>query len=131
MFDKWFNQDIETVLSKHNRVVVVVESTHLDLLQKVLPTVYKVFVVKDSIEELECKYTIEKYHKHDKVVVFTPTPKNHLTFIRDYCETCGCVEIRKFENYLTQKVFDEMGLNINLSSEEETYSGSGLLFCYL
>ncbi|MDO8946180.1 MAG: hypothetical protein Q7U88_03360 [Desulfocapsaceae bacterium] len=118
MFDKWFNQDIEKVLSKRNRVVVVDESAHLDLLQKVLPTGYKVFVVKDSIEELECKYTIEKYHRHDKVVVFTSTPKKQLTFIRDYCETCGCIEIGKFENYLTQKVFDELGLNISITSEE-------------
>ena len=68
MFDKWFNQDIDNVLSKRNRVVVVDESTHLDLLQKVLPTEYKVFVVNNAIEELECKYTIEKHHRHDKVV---------------------------------------------------------------
>ena len=60
MFNKWFNQDINNVLSKRNRVVVVDESTHLDLLQKVLPTEYKVFVVNNAIEELECKYTIEK-----------------------------------------------------------------------
>lgn len=118
MFDKWFNQDIEKFLSKRNCVVVVDESAHLDLLQKVLPAEYKIFVVKDALEELECKYTIEKHHRHDKVVVFTPTPKKHLTFIRDYCETCGCVEIRKFENYLTQKVFDELKLNISLTSEE-------------
>ena len=57
MFNKWFNQDINNVLSKRNRVVVVDESTHLDLLQKVLPTEYKVFVVNNAIEELECKHT--------------------------------------------------------------------------
>ena len=34
MFNKWFNQDINNFLSKRNRVVVVDESTHLDLLQK-------------------------------------------------------------------------------------------------
>lgn len=118
MFDKWFNQDIDKVLSKRNRVVVVDESGHLDLLQKVLQPVYKVFVVKDSIEELVCKYTIEKHHRYDKVVVFTTTPKKQLTFIRDYCETCGCIEIGKFENYLTQKVFEELGFNISITSQE-------------
>jgi hypothetical protein len=56
MFDKWFNQDIEKVFSKRNRVVVVDESDHLDLLQKVLPPEYKVFVVNNAIEELECNY---------------------------------------------------------------------------
>lgn len=118
MFDTWFNQDIDKVLSKRNRVVVVDESGHLDLLQKVLPTGYRVFEVKDSLEELECKYTIEKHHRHDKVVVFTPTPRRQLTFVRDYCETCGCVEIGKFENYMRQKVFNELGLNISITSEE-------------
>jgi hypothetical protein len=118
MFDKWFNQDIDNVLAKRNRVVVVDESAHLDLLQKVLPAEYKVFVVNSAIEELECKYTIEKNHRQDKVVVLTPTPKKQLTFIRDYCETCGCVEINKLENYLSQKVFDKLGLNINLASEK-------------
>jgi len=118
MFDKWFNQDIDKILSKHNRVVVVDESAHLELLQKILPVAYKVFVVKNAIEELECKYTIEKHHRHDKVVVFTSTPKKQLTFIRDYCETCGCIEINKFETYLTQKIFDKLGLNINLTSDK-------------
>ena len=118
MFDKWFNQDIDNVLSKRNRVVVVDESSHLDLLQKVLPSEYRVFVVNNAIEELECKYTIEKQHRDDKVVMLTPTPKKQLTFIRDYCETCGCIEINKLENYLTQKVFDKLGLNINLTSEK-------------
>lgn len=118
MFDQWFNQDVGAVLAKHNRVIVVDESAHIDLLKKVLPAEVKVFVVKDALEEMECKYTIEKYHQHDKVVVITTTPRNQLTFIRDYCETCGCIEIHKLETYVTQKVFEELKLNINLSSEE-------------
>ncbi|MEQ1742617.1 MAG: hypothetical protein ABL869_08990 [Candidatus Nitrotoga sp.] len=118
MFDKWFNQDIGAVLAKRNRVIVVDESAHIELLKKVLPAEVAVFVVKGALEELECKYTIEKQHQLDKVVVITSTPRNQLTFIRDYCETCGCIEIHKLETYVTQKVFEELKLNINLSSEE-------------
>lgn len=118
MFDKWFNQDIDKILSKRKRVVVIDESNHLDLLQKLLPEGLKVFVVKNSLDELECKYTIERNHQSDKVVVFTSTPINQLKFMRDYCETCGCVEIHKFETYLKKKVFDELGMNISLTSEE-------------
>lgn len=118
MFDQWFNYDVNAVLATRNRVVVVDESAHIDLLKKVLPAEVKVFVVKGAIEELGCKYTIEKLHQHDKVVVLTSTPRNKLTFIRDYCETCGCIEIHKLESYVTQKVFGSLKLNINLSSEE-------------
>lgn len=118
MFDQWFKQDVEKVLARRDRVVVVDESAHFDLIKKVLPAGVKVFVVKGALEELECKYTIEKQHPHDKVVIVTTTPRNRLTFIRDYCETCGCIEIHKLETYITQKVFDELKLNINLSSEE-------------
>ena len=118
MFDKWFNQDIEEVFDKHDHVVVIDESVHLDLFKKILPANTKVFIVKGAIEELECKYAIEKYHQHDKVLVLTTTARSQLTFIRDYCETCGCIEIHKLETYLIQKVFDALKLNINLSSEE-------------
>lgn len=118
MFDQWFNQDVGAVLAKRNRVIVVDESAHVDLLKNVLPAEVTVFVVKGALEELECKYTIEKQHQLDKVVVITTTPRNQLTFIRDYCETCGCIEIHKLETYVTQKVFEELKLNINLSSEE-------------
>jgi len=118
MFDKWFNQDINKILVKRDRVVVVDESSHIDLLKKVLPANLITFVIKGAIEELECKYTIEKLHKHDKVVIVTTTPRNQLTFIREYCETCGCIEIHKLETYVSQKVFDELKLNINASSDD-------------
>ena len=39
MFDKWFNQDINEVLCKRNRVVVVDESAHINLLKEVLPAI--------------------------------------------------------------------------------------------
>ena len=52
------------------------------------------------------------------MVIVTTTPRNRLTFIRDYCETCGCIEIHRLETYVTQKVFDKLKLNIALSAEE-------------
>ena len=118
MFDQWFKQDVEKVLARRDRVVVVDESAHFDLIKKVLPAGVTLFVVKGALEELECKYIIEKQHQHDKVLIVTTLPRNRLTFIRDYCETCGCIEIHKLETYITQKIFDELKLNINLSSEE-------------
>ena len=118
MFDKWLNQDISDVLARRNRVVVGAEASLLDLLRKVLPKEMTIFVVHGALEELECKYTVEKFHKVEKVVIVATAPKNELTFIRDYAETCGYVDIRKLESYVAERVFQELGLNISLTPEE-------------
>ena len=118
MFDKWLNQDISDVLARRNRVVVGAEASLLDLLRKVLPKEMTIFVVHGALEELECKYTVEKFHKVEKVVIVATAPKSELTFIRDYAETCGSVDIRKVESYVTARVFQELGLNISLTPEE-------------
>ena len=118
MFDKWLNQDIGKVLDRRNRVVVGAEASLLDLLRKVLPEKMTIFVVHGALEELECKYTVEKFHKDEKVVIIATAPKNELTFIRDYAETCGYVDIRKVESYVAERVFQELGLNISLTPEE-------------
>ena len=118
MFDKWVNQDIGKVLDRRNRVVVGAETSLLDLLRKVLPKELTIFVVHGALEELECKYTVEKFHKDEDVVIIATAPKNELTFIRDYAETCGYVDIRKVESYVAERVFQELGLNISLTPEE-------------
>ncbi len=118
MFDKWVNQDISDVLARRNRVVVIADLYSLDLLTKMLPRDVTVFIVAGALDELACKYTVEKNHKSDKVVIFTATPRNGLTFIRDYSETCGYVEIGNLESWLVEKVFQELGLNMTLTAEE-------------
>ena len=118
MFDKWLNQDISNVLARRNRVVVGAEASLLDLLRKVLPQKMTIFVVHGALEELECKYTVEKFHKDEDVVIIATAPKNELTFIRDYAETFGYVDIRKVESYVAERVFQELGLNISLTPEE-------------
>ncbi len=118
MFDKWLNQDISTLLARRNRVVVGTEASLLDLLRKVLPQELTIVVVHAALEELECKYTVEKFHKDEKVVIIATAPKNELTFIRDYAETCGYVDIRKVESYVAERVFQGLGLNISLTPEE-------------
>ena len=45
MFDQWFKQDVEKVLARRDRVVVVDESAHFDLIKKVLPAGVTLFVV--------------------------------------------------------------------------------------
>ena len=118
MFDKWVNQDISDVLARRNRVVVGAEASLLDLFRKVLPKELTIFEVHGSLEELERKYMVEKFHKVEKVVIIATAPKNELTFIRDYAETCGYVDIRKVESYVAERVFQELGLNISLTPEE-------------
>jgi len=55
------------------------------------------------------------YKKH---LIFTNTPRIKLKFIREYCETNGVVEIKYFQNYIKEKVHQNINLNIHLEKEE-------------
>jgi hypothetical protein len=79
-------------------------------------TIYK---VANEVEELKAKYEIEKSNGNDsKYLIYTSTPKNNLKFVREYCETNGCVEIKYLDHYIKKKVSQHLNLNINLPKEE-------------
>ena len=53
-----------------------------------------------------------------KYLIYTHTQRDNLKFIREYCETNGCLEIRYLQNYIKDKVHQTLNLNINLPKEE-------------
>ena len=119
MIDKWFKQDIDEIYALHNIVVVVDESEQAEFLLKGLENDVTVITTSTELEELKAKYEIEKHADADrKYIIYTSTPKSELKFIREYCETNGCIEIKHLENYIKIKVNDHLNLNINLPKEE-------------
>lgn len=119
MIDNWFKEDIEKIYASHNIVVFVDESKEANFLLNKLKDEVVVFNTSTELEELKAKYEIEKSNQSGlNYLIYTTTPKNELKFIRDYCETNDCIEIKYLEHYVKKKVNQHLNLNINLPKEE-------------
>jgi len=119
MIDKWFKKDIEKVLKDKSIVVLIDESRKAQFLIDSLDTDIKEYIANDEIEELKVKYLIEKEgNSNQKVIIYTHTPKDNLKFIREYCEIDGSIEIKSIQNYIKQKIFENLKENINFNDQE-------------
>lgn len=121
MLDKWLLKDIQDHLTDKKRCVIIDEQRQIEFL---LPLIkekgYKIFVANDTLAELKIKYEIEKLHKNDKVVIYTTSAIDKLSFIREYCETESHFQITFLNRYITAKVNNELKLTLNLQPEELT-----------
>lgn len=119
MIDQWFKNDLQQIYEQHNVAVFIDESGEVEFLLKTVESIYTVYHAHTELEELYVKYMIEKVQpSHEKYLIYTRTKKDRLTFIREYCETCGCLEIRNLQNYVRDKVYEILNLNITLSNDE-------------
>jgi PglZ domain-containing protein len=115
MIDKWFKKDLQNIYDRHSVAVFIDESGDAEFLLKTVENDYIIHKVGSDVEELHIKYLIEKNRDHgDKFLIYTNTKRNKLKFIREYCETNGCLEINKLHNYIRDKVHETLNLNINL-----------------
>lgn len=123
MIDTWFKKDLQHTLAQHPVVVFIDESGDAEFLLKSLQNDCTVYRTNGDLEELEAKYRIEKALQENptanqKFLIYTRLPKDKLSFVREYCETNGCVEIRYLHNYIKDKVHQTLNLNINLPKDE-------------
>jgi hypothetical protein len=119
MIDEWFKQDLDKILDKHSIAVLVDEFGDAEFLLDSIRNHYTIHTANSEIEELHVKYLIERERNlSGKIVIYTQTPKEALKFVREYCETNGCLEIRYLQNYIKDKVHQNLNLNINFSKDE-------------
>ncbi len=119
MIDKWFKNDLQSIYANHSVAVFIDESGDAEFLLKTVKGEFTIHQANSEVEELHVKYLIEKAQPtHEKFLVYTRSKKDELKFIREYCETCGCLEIRYLQNYIKDKVHQTLNLNINLPKEE-------------
>lgn len=118
MIDNWFKKDLEKIYEKNSIVVFIDESKDAEFLLKCLDDTIKVIIANSEIDELHARYVIEKDSADAKYLIYTNTTKDKLKFIREYCETNGCVEIKYLQNYIKEKVYQTLKLNLNMSKEE-------------
>ena len=118
MIDKWFAEDIEKILKEKDRIVISSGGENAQFLEALMPDQYPLLKTENEIDELKAKYTIEKDFPGKKVIIFTSTPRDNLKFIREYSETCGCIEIKYLHNYVKEKVHKLLGQNLPLPPEK-------------
>lgn len=118
MIDKWIRNDVESVLSRHDRVVITdAKGAGKFMLGYLKKDVYVKEVGGSDIEELKAKYEAEKELPNDKVAFYTRRRKSELTFLLEYAETNGCIVLDSLENYVKGHLFAYLGLNCNLPSD--------------
>lgn len=119
MIDQWFKNDLRDIYEQHTVAVFIDESGDAEFLLKTLGVEYTIQQANIELKELHVKYLVEKAQpSHERFLIYTRSKKDELKFIREYCETCGCLEIRYLQNYIKKKVNQTLNLNINLPKEE-------------
>ena len=119
MIDIWFKKDLELIFEKHPVAVFVDESGDAEFLLHTVENEYTLHIAHSEIEELHVKYLIEREQPSSKkYLIYTHMAKDGLKFVREYCETNGCLDIRYLQNYIKDKVHQTLNLNINLPKEE-------------
>lgn len=119
MIDQWFKHDLKIILDTQSVAVFIDESGDADFLLRIVENDFTIHRAVSVIDELHIKYLIERGQSlSEKSLIYTCTPKEKLKFIREYCETCGCLEIRYLQNYIKDKVHQTLNLNINFPKEE-------------
>lgn len=115
MIDTWLKNDLKRIFDNYAIAVFIDESGEAEFLLHTVEKDYTVYRTDSEIEELRIKYLIEREQPSaKKYLIYTRTPKDKLKFIREYCETNGCLEIRYLQNYIKDHVHQTLNLNINL-----------------
>lgn len=119
MIDQWFRQDLKSILDTQSVAVFVDESGEAEFLLRTVGNELTIHRSVSEIDELHIKYLIERGQPSpEKFLIYTSIPKDQLKFVREYCETNGCLEIRYLQNYIKDKVHQTLNLNINLPKDE-------------
>lgn len=119
MIDNWFKIDLANIYDHHSVAVFIDESGDAEFLLNTVSSELTIYRANSEVEELYVKYLIEKAQpSQERFLIYTISKKNELKFIREYCETCGCLEIRYLQNYIKDKVYQTLKQNINLSKDE-------------
>jgi hypothetical protein len=119
MIDNWFKNDLQAIFEQHTVAVFIDEGGDAEFLLKSVESEFTIHQANSELEELHVKYLVEKSQpSKERFLIYSRTQKDELKFIREYCETCGCLEIRYLQNYIKDKVHQTLNLNINLPKEE-------------
>ncbi|ABI68312.1 PglZ domain-containing protein [Syntrophomonas wolfei] len=123
MTNQWFLEDIENLIKKRGRVVILDPRSQYGFLLPLLEFQGYTLLRTDSNltepwqtvkEELLLRYEAETRHKSDKVVFYVSREQDKLSFLLDYCFTHGCLDFSEPAKWLRKKLFSHTGLQVQL-----------------
>lgn len=119
MIEKWFKEDIQKAFDESGDRFVVCDPNRLGkYLLKSLPSNWKVYEALSKIEELKAKYEIEKSDKGKQIVIYSTIPADELTFLMEYAQINGYLDLAQLYHYIKKKVHQKIGLNLDLGKDD-------------
>ena len=118
MIDRWFEDDINKVLTAHRYVVVTDARSEGEFLMKHLPDGVRRIDITDEFSEIEARYRAESECAQDKVVFYAKKKATALTYLQEYVQTAGLVVLDDTEAYIRQKLFEQTGINATIGREK-------------
>ncbi len=125
MIDKWFLDDIEHLIKKRKRLVILDPEAQCGFLLPLLESKDYTLLKTDSRlteqwqtvkEELFMRHEAETEHKEDNVVFYVTREQDKLSFLFDYCFTHGCLDLSNPTEWLKKKLFANTGLQVQMDN---------------
>ncbi len=125
MIDKWFLEDMEHLINKRNRAVILDPEAQCRFLLPLLESKgYTILKTDSSLieewqtvkEELFLRHKAETVHKDDHVIFYVTREQDKLSFLFDYCFTHGCLDLSNPVEWLKMKLFANTGLQVQMDS---------------
>lgn len=118
MIEQWFKQDIASCPSEGKRVVVCDAAGEGAFLLEQLPADTTVLTVANPIEEITGRYEAEKYHADSKVVFYVRMPIDQISFLFEYAQVDGLIDLSDLEHYIKAHLFEATGINATIEKSE-------------
>ncbi|MGI8493799.1 MAG: hypothetical protein ACR2L1_00615, partial [Pyrinomonadaceae bacterium] len=125
MTDNWFIQDVEKLLARRNRIVILDPAAQCGFLVSLLEGKDIIVLKTDGDlkehwqqvkEELFLRYEAETEHAAKPVVFYATRPPEKLSFLFDYCYTHGTLDLTNPGEWLKKKLFTHTNLQVSFDN---------------
>lgn len=113
MFKEWLKADIEMAAKKSNRVVISDPTRFLTFAVKDLSD-YTVLTLNLASEEMDARLQAQTSHAGSKVIFLCFFPARDITQLIEFSGIGGFINIDSPDNYLRNKLYQELHQNISL-----------------
>ena len=127
MIDKWILQDIENLITKRNRLVIIDPDFQFQFLFPIIQEAgYTILKTDPELtaqwqtvkEELYMRHEAESNYPNSPVVFYATRPLSRLSFLFDYCFTHGQIDLSNAEEWLKHKLFIHTGLQVQFNKQK-------------